>query len=185
MELSQGFAPVARADARLLILGSMPGVASLEATQYYAFPRNVFWIIMGDLFGAVPELDYRLRLQKLKENHIALWDVIQTCHRPGSLDSAISEDGMETNDFSGFFDMHPHLSHVLFNGQKAAGLFNKKVAPRLMVQYKYLVLPSTSPANAASSYAVKLEKWSVLKSLVAPEAVTTCDDPARIQYPGY
>jgi hypoxanthine-DNA glycosylase len=165
MKISKGFDPVARPDARVLILGSMPGVASLEATQYYAFPRNAFWKIMGELFGAAPQLDYPQRLQKLKENHIALWDVIQACHRPGSLDSAISEAGMETNDFIGFFEMHPHIGHVLFNGQKAASLFKKKVAPALETRYEYLVLPSTSPANAAASYAMKLEKWSVLKDL--------------------
>jgi len=169
MELSSGFGPVARQDARVLILGSMPGVASLEATEYYAFSRNAFWKIMGDLFGADPKLGYMSRLLILKENQIALWDVIQSCHRPGSLDSAISEEGMETNDFNGFFDNHPHISHVLYNGQKAASLFDRKVAPTLTVKYEYLVLPSTSPANAASSYAVKLEKWSVLKSLVMRE----------------
>ena len=161
--LSQGFAPVARADARLLILGSMPGVASLEATQYYAFPRNVFWKIMGDLYGAGPDLDYLPRLQKLIENHIALWDVIKACHRPGSLDSAIEESSLATNDFSGFFKKHPHITHVYFNGQKAAGLFKKKVMPSLGGQYRYFTLPSTSPAHAASSYAAKLESWSVLK----------------------
>jgi TDG/mug DNA glycosylase family protein len=167
MKLSQGFAPVATPDARALILGSMPGVASLEATQYYAFERNVFWKIMGELFGANPQFDYPLRLQRLTENRIALWDVIQTCHRPGSLDSAISEDGLETNDFTGFFKTHPHISHVFFNGQKAAGLFKKKVLPDLSGEYEYCVMPSTSPANAATSYAVKLEKWSSLKELVA------------------
>jgi TDG/mug DNA glycosylase family protein len=167
MKLSQGFAPVTTPDARALILGSMPGVASLEATQYYAFERNVFWKIMGELFGVDPQLDYSLRLQKLKENRIALWDVIQSCHRPGSLDSAISEEGMETNDFNGFFKTHPHISHVFFNGQKAAGLFKKKVLPGLAGQFEYCVMPSTSPANAATSYAVKLEKWSVLKGLMA------------------
>jgi len=164
MKLSQGFAAVARPDARALILGSMPGAASLEATQYYAFPRNVFWKIMGELFAADPQLDYPSRLQKLKENHIALWDVINRCFRPGSLDSAISEQGMATNDFNGFFQTHPRISHVFFNGQKAADLFKKKVAPGLAGQYEYHVLPSTSPANAAKSYAAKLEAWSVLKS---------------------
>ena len=180
MKLSLGFNPVARPDARVLILGSMPGVASLEATEYYAFPRNVFWKIMGDLFGAYPQLGYISRLQKINENHIALWDVIQTCHRPGSLDSAISDEGMETNDFKGFLKKHPHINHVYFNGQKAAGLFKKRVAPGLAGQYEYCVLPSTSPANAATSYAAKLEAWSVLKI-----ATMACDDPARIQYPGY
>ena len=163
-KLSQGFAPVARPNARLLILGSMPGVASLEAMQYYAFPRNVFWKIMGDLFAAGPELDYPSRLQKLGENHIALWDVIETCHRPGSLDSAISEDGMATNDFNGFFKQHPQITHVYFNGQKAAGLYKKKVLPNLTGHYEHQVLPSTSPAHAAKSYAAKLEAWSVIRA---------------------
>jgi TDG/mug DNA glycosylase family protein len=163
MELSQGFAPVARADARLLILGSMPGVASLEATQYYAFPRNAFWKIMGDLFAAGPELDYQSRLQKLMTQHIALWDVIQTCKRPGSLDSAISRDGMATNDFAGFFESYPQITHICFNGQKAAGLFKKKVVPTLTERYEYITLPSTSPAYAAKSYTAKLEAWSVIK----------------------
>ena len=162
-KLSQGFAPVARPDARLLILGSMPGVASLEAVQYYAFPRNAFWKIMDDLFAAGPDLNYPSRLQKLADNYIALWDVIETCHRPGSLDSAISEDGMATNDFNGFFKQHPQITHVYFNGQKAAGLFKKKVLPALTGHYEYHVLPSTSPAHAAKSYAAKLEAWSVIK----------------------
>lgn len=179
MELSLGFDPVARPDARVLILGSMPGVASLEATEYYAFPRNVFWKIMGNLFGADPQTGYISRLEKLKENHIALWDVIRTCYRPGSLDSAISDEGMETNDFKGFFEKHPQISHIFFNGQKAAGLFKKRVAPGLHGQYEFCVLPSTSPANAATSYAAKLEAWSVLKIVTM-----TCDDPASIQYPG-
>jgi TDG/mug DNA glycosylase family protein len=103
MKLSQGFSPVARPDARILILGSMPGTASLEAARYYAFPRNTFWKIMGDLFAAGPKLDYSSRLKQLISNQIALWDVIKACHRPGSLDSDISDDGMTTNDFNDFF----------------------------------------------------------------------------------
>ena len=118
---------------------------------------------MGDLFAVGPELDYPARLQKLGENYIALWDVIESCHRPGSLDSAISEAGMATNDFNGFFEQHPHVTHVYFNGQKAAGLYKKKVLPNLTGHYQYHALPSTSPANAAKSYAAKLEAWSVIK----------------------
>lgn len=181
MKLSQGFTPVARPDARVLILGSMPGVASLEAARYYAFGRNAFWKIMGDLFGAGPQLDYPDRLQKLNENQIALWDVIHACVRPGSLDSAISEEGLATNDFNTFFSDHPDISHVFFNGRKAGSLFEKKVAPGLTTQLEYAVLPSSSPANAASSYAIKLEKWSIVKTVVTSGG----DDPARILYPEY
>ena len=119
---------------------------------------------MGDLFAAGPELDYPLRLQKLGENRIALWDVIETCQRPGSLDSAISEDGMATNDFSNFFTCHPHINRVYFNGQKAAGLFKKKVAPGLAGHYEYHTLPSTSPANAGKNYTAKLKAWSVIRT---------------------
>lgn len=136
---------------------------------------------MGDLFGAGPQLDYPLRLQKLRENHIALWDVIETCYRPGSLDSAISEAGLAINDFNGFFKKHPHIHQVFFNGQKAAGLFNKKVAPTLTSRFEYRVLPSTSPANAARNYTAKLEAWSVLKCLLTNDR----DDPARFRSPGY
>jgi TDG/mug DNA glycosylase family protein len=163
MKLLQGFAPVAQAGARKLILGSMPGIASLEAVQYYAFQRNVFWKIMGDLFAAGSELDYPLRLQILGKNHIALWDVIKTCRRPGSLDSAISEDDLAINDFNCLFKQYPQINEVYFNGQKAAGLFKKRVAPGLKQSCGYTVLPSTSPAYAARSYADKLEAWSVIK----------------------
>jgi len=164
MKLSQGFTPVSRPDAQILILGSIPGVASLEAAQYYAFPRNAFWKIMDELFAASPELDYTSRLQILKNNHIALWDVIGTCHRPGSLDSAISNDGMVTNDFNHFFKQHVHITHVYFNGQKAGDLFKKRVAPDLGDKYKYQTLPSTSPANAAKHFTEKLAAWSVIRT---------------------
>ena len=165
MTLSQGFAPVALADARILILGSMPGIASLQATRYYAFTRNAFWKIMGDLYSAGPELDYPLRLQKLLANKIALWDVIASCHRPGSLDSDISKAGLSTNNFSEFFIQHPHVTHICFNGKKAATLFKTMVAPGLGNDFKTITLPSSSPAHAAKNYAAKLAAWSVLKTL--------------------
>ena len=163
MTKSQGFPPVSAPDAQLLILGSMPGVASLEAAQYYAFPRNAFWRIMGELVGAGPELEYQARLERLLASRVALWDVIAECRRPGSLDSSIAGDGLVTNDFTEFFDRHPSITRVAFNGQTAAKLFRKKVRPGLEREYEYLNLPSTSPAHAALDYAAKLEAWSVLR----------------------
>ncbi len=151
-------------DARILILGSMPGVASLEASQYYAFPRNTFWRIMGDLYAAGPDLEYRSRLQILASNQIALWDVIKACRRSGSLDSAIVADGMINNDFNGFFVQYPLIKQVYFNGQTAAKLFRYRVLPGLEGSFEYLTLPSTSPAHAAKNYAAKLAAWRVIKS---------------------
>lgn len=119
---------------------------------------------MGDLYDAGPELDYQQRLSILVKNQIALWDVIATCQRPGSLDSAISESGMQTNDFAGFLSQHTKITRIYFNGQKAADLFRKKVAPKLDGLYELLTLPSTSPANAGKSYVEKLDAWSVIKS---------------------
>ena len=162
MKLSKGFAPLAGHGAHTLILGSMPGVASLDAQQYYAFPQNAFWKIMGDLFDAGPQLDYRERLEKLLKNRIALWDVIAACHRTGSLDSAIRESDLSTNDFTTFLQQYPDINRICFNGQKAAKLFMKRVHPDLDGQYQYITLPSTSPAHASKSYAQKLEEWSVI-----------------------
>jgi len=175
MQFSQGFPPLAQTDARILVLGSMPGVASLDAKQYYAFPRNVFWRIMGELFDAGPELDYHSRTKVLAANHIALWDVIKTCQRSGSLDSAIASEGMISNDFGRFFARHRAITHVYFNGLKAAELFRKNVLPKLEDNHVYLTLPSTSPANAASRYTDKLEAWSIIRN--------AC--PARSRHPEY
>lgn len=171
MKLSQGFPPLASSAAHTLILGSMPGAASLEARQYYAFPRNAFWKIMGDLFDAGPQRDYRERMEKLAQNHIALWDVIAACHRPGSLDSAIREADLVTNDFGSFLQQYPGISRICFNGQKAASLFMKKVHPGLDGHYQYLTLPSTSPAHASKSYSQKLEAWSVIKTCSPGQAL--------------
>lgn len=167
VEFSRGFPPIAATNARALILGSMPGSASLRACQYYAFPRNVFWDIMGELFGAGRQLDYASRLRRLTGQRIALWDVVGSCRRKGSLDSAISEDGLVTNDFAAFFENHAHITHLYFNGTRAASLFRKRVAPGLCGCYRCLTLPSTSPAHAAMPYAAKLEAWSVIRSDVA------------------
>lgn len=159
----RSFAPVADVSARILILGSMPGEESLRAGQYYAHPRNAFWKLMGELFDAGAELPYARRTQQLKKSGIALWDVLASCVRKGSLDSAITADSMTPNDFQTFFTSHKKITRVFFNGATAERSFHRHVLPGLSAQTLQLTrLPSTSPAHAARSYAQKLSAWRVL-----------------------
>lgn len=159
----QGFPPVADARARLLILGSMPGKASLDAQAYYAHRQNVFWRIMGALFGAGPELPYEVRLEKLRANGVALWDVIAACERTGSLDADIDGATVRVNDFPGFFAVHPGIGQVFFNGAVAEAAFRRHVLPALAGRGLQLCrLPSTSPAHAARCYQDKLAAWSAI-----------------------
>lgn len=160
MALAISFPPVAAPDARILILGSMPGVASLQAQRYYAHPRNAFWPIMASLLGFSADAPYPDRLRKLMAARIALWDVLQSCHRPGSLDSAIDPRSQIANDFASFFRTHAQIELICFNGGKAAETFHKQVAPTLqMPALRCLQLPSTSPAHAALSFDAKLQRW--------------------------
>lgn len=157
------FAPVCDADATVLILGSMPGQASLAAEEYYAHPRNHFWTIMGELFGASPDLPYQARLSILRHSGIALWDVLGSCVRSGSLDADIEAGSMVANDFNDLFRRHRHIKQVFFNGAKAEQCFRKQVLPGLASKPpKLLRLPSTSPANAGLSYDGKLLAWRAL-----------------------
>ena len=163
MPLSQGFPPVAAPGARVLILGSMPGQASLRAGQYYAHERNAFWRIMGDLLGSGPELPYAQRLEKLTEAGIALWDVIAACERAGSLDADIVGSSVAPNDFAGFFAVHRNIVRVYFNGAAAETAFRRHALPGFAGSSLQLTrLPSTSPAHAARGYAEKLAAWSVI-----------------------
>ncbi len=167
--LSNGFAPVARRDARLLILGSLPGVRSIEEQQYYAQPQNAFWRIMGELCGAQRELSYAGRLAKLKASGIALWDVAAAAERPGSLDSAIVHASVEANDFANFFDTHRRIGLICFNGAKAAELYRRLVIPTLdeaAASIPTKRMPSTSPAHAAMPYAEKLEAWRLVSAFL-------------------
>lgn len=161
MTLVSSFPPLADPSARILILGSMPGVASLNAGQYYAHPRNHFWAIMCDLFRQPPILSYQDRCRLLADHHIAVWDVLSCCTRQGSLDSAIRDE--IANDFNGFLALHPHVHHIFFNGAKAASCFGRLVRPNLNDHlFKNLVfttLPSTSPANASYSFIRKRDVW--------------------------
>lgn len=164
--LSQSFPPVISAGAHLLVLGSMPGVASLRANEYYAHPRNAFWQIMGQLFGATPAMPYDERLDRLQRAGIALWDVIASCERLGSLDSEIVTGSVETNDFPAFFAQYPTIRRVFFNGTAAETHFRRHVLPGLpaALSLEFHRLPSTSPAHAARNFAQKLAAWSVLRS---------------------
>ena len=158
--LSFSFPPVAREDARALILGSLPGQASLKAQQYYVQPQNAFWPLMGELFGAGRDLPYAERLQRLQENRIALWDVCASACRPGSLDSDIDHDSVAPNDFAALFRRCPRIKLVCFNGATAARLYHKLVTPTLKAEIATLRLPSTSPAHASRSFAQKREAWA-------------------------
>jgi hypoxanthine-DNA glycosylase len=168
--LSVGFPPVADAHARVLVLGSLPGRKSLQMREYYAQPYNVFWRIMGELFGAAPALSYSARLGKLRAAGLAVWDVLAAGEREGSLDSAIVRSTIRVNDFNEFFAQHRGIRAICFNGNTAAGLYRRKVLPGLDSRgaaLETIVLPSTSPAYARLRFEQKLERWSAaLRPLV-------------------
>lgn len=163
----RGFPPIAQANATVLILGSMPGRESLEKQQYYAYPRNAFWPIMAILYPDVSG-DYASRTRALCGNGVAVWDVLQACFRTGSLDSGIDDQSMVVNDFNAFYDSHPHIERVFFNGGKAEAVYLKRVLPGLCPTGLSLALqrlPSTSPAHAAISLQQKANAWRVIHSL--------------------
>ena len=157
----QSFAPVIGTDPRIVILGSMPGVASLEAVQYYAHPRNAFWPIMGALFGFDHEVDYETRINEIRKLPIILWDSLQSCHRPGSLDSNIDMETAQANDFPGLLRDHPRIRAIYFNGATSEKYFCKLALPDLPEDLDIHLqrLPSTSPAHAGMTFEQKLAAW--------------------------
>ena len=157
----RSFKPIADADAEILILGSMPGRASLAAREYYAHPRNAFWRIAAELLKFDQDSPYAKRVQALKAARIALWDVLQSCTREGSLDARI-ENGV-ANDFRTFFRTHRRIRRVFFNGAKAESTFKRHVLPEIDGSaLSFRRLPSTSPANASMSPARKLRAWRAI-----------------------
>ena len=165
MAEQRGFPFVSGPGPLLLILGSFPGKRSLQERQYYAHPRNAFWTIMGGLFKAGPELPYEDRLERIRGARVALWDVLLYCERPGSMDGAIIADGVIPNDFGRFFQDHPMVTAIFFNGCKAAELYERFVLPDLDADKRALrrqTLPSTSPAYASKSLAQKMNDWGIL-----------------------
>lgn len=167
MTNSTGFSPIAKPNATILILGSMPGQKSLDENQYYAHPRNSFWLIMCQLFNADKDLSYEQRKQLLHNNKVAVWDVLKSCYRQGSLDSDIDTSTIETNNFKSFFKTHSRIKAVFFNGTKSEQLFNKEVFKSMESSaLKYHKLPSTSPAHAAMTIEEKILKWGIIKNLI-------------------
>lgn len=157
------FEPVEDRNAEILILGSMPGRASLMAGQYYAHARNSFWRIIAELLQFDARAPYEARLRALKSARIALWDVLHSCTREGSLDSSIGRDGQTANDFRTFFRTHRRISRVFFNGAKAEDCFKRHVLRDIHGStLSYARLPSTSPANASMSFAEKLGAWRAI-----------------------
>ena len=169
----QSFPPLSRPDARILILGTMPGVRSLEQRAYYAHPRNAFWPIMLSTF-ADATLDFTARqswtydacVTLLASNQISVWDVLADCVRPGSLDTAIDAATAQANDLPGFIGSHRQLERIVFNGQGATRLFKRHVARAVSASLddqrrslERLTLPSTSPAMASLTLAQKHERW--------------------------
>lgn len=159
MQPVTSFASLSHPSARVLILGSMPGVASLAAQQYYAHPRNGFWPIMARIAGFDAAAPYGERVAALARAGIAVWDVLQSCVRPGSLDSAIQAGTRVPNDFASFFAEHPGIRLVGFNGAEAQQSFVRYVQPSLQVEgVRFVRLPSTSPAHAMA-FERKLAAW--------------------------
>ena len=166
-----GLAPVWRADARLLILGSFPGAASLAAQQYYAHPRNAFWPLMAALL-ALPDLaqrPYDERLQALQAHRIALWDAVAACEREGSLDSAIR--AAQPSDLPSLVMRLPQLRGIACNG---AAAYRETLALLPGAPWPIWRLPSTSPAHAGLGWEAKRAAWAqafaVLRAPSAPSA---------------
>ncbi|WP_228375556.1 MULTISPECIES: DNA-deoxyinosine glycosylase [Methylomonas] len=171
MKQIASFPAEALPDAKILILGSIPGKASLSAHQYYAHPRNHFWPIMSELLAIDPTSPYSAKILSLKLAGIALWDVVKSCHRHNSsLDIDIDRNSIVANDFAGFFLSHPNITHLFFNGLTAEKTFEKYVKPDIFAgKLIYRRLPSTSPAHAAMTFQQKLESWRILMQSLAKE----------------
>ena len=140
-----------------LIIGSMPGIKSLNACEYYAHKQNLFWRFVFEAFGQPFDVpNYTVKTAFLLEHHLGLWDAAQSCIREGSLDTNITN--VQPNDFKMLFSCYPNIRCLLFNGQKAFQLFYR-FHKDLLANKKYLVLPSTSPANASIPLEEKRRLW--------------------------
>jgi TDG/mug DNA glycosylase family protein len=163
MTIRTAFPPNVSSDARLLILGSLPGEESLRQGRYYAHPTNAFWWLIGEVIGEpLPSLPYEARLERLKARRIGLWDVIATARRQGSLDQAIRD--AELRDLAGFVNGLPNLAAVAFNGATSARHGRRQLAG--LERLTLLDLPSSSAAYAGMSREAKREQWLELRDFL-------------------
>lgn len=164
--IENGFAPIIGNAPKILILGTMPSVQSLKSQQYYGHPRNAFWWIMSELCGFDPSLGYSEKVDLISRRKIAVWDVIASCYRPGSLDSKIDQGTVTPNPIDALLQAEPTIGLLCFNGQAAEKLFNKFIKlPNW--QGENVILPSTSPANAAMTREAKRGKWSIINEYLS------------------
>ena len=145
------FPPLINSSAKILILGSLPGEESLKQAQYYAHPRNTFWKI---IFNEAYSEDYSAKCELLLKNHIALWDMVHSGNREGSLDSDIKNE--IPNDIEGLLNEYQGISTILLNGKKAEAMYKRYFN---QIPVHTITLPSTSPANAKVSFEEKLKVW--------------------------
>ena len=165
MSACKSFAPITDEDSRILILGSMPGIKSLEQQEYYAHPQNRFWRLLALLLQEDAPQDYTAKQALLHKHHIALWDTLGYCERDGSLDSNIKNE--VPNGVVELAGELPHLQAVVCNGGKAGAAFKKYFAPKMPERVQIFYLPSTSPANARLRLEDLAEHWQVILQFLA------------------
>jgi TDG/mug DNA glycosylase family protein len=177
------YPPIAAPDARVLLLGSVPSIASLAKRQYYGHPRNAFWPIMGRLFGAGPDKPYERRKEILCDHGVAVWDVLRECYREGSLDSDIEVESEAPNDFAAFFRGHRQIESIFFNGHRPEAMFRRhvlSVVSELGRDFRYTRLPSTSPAHAGRSFDQKLAAWRAVARALRNDTETSNERKGRV-----
>ena len=152
----EGFAPIAGPDARILLLGTMPSVASLKKMEYYGHPRNAFWPLLYGLWGKVPDKEYDRRVAFVREKRIALWDVLRCCEREGSADASIRRE--EANNFAALAKSYTEIGCIFFNSSGASFFYKRLVNPDPFAGLHRTVLPSSSPARAMR-FEDKLALW--------------------------
>jgi double-stranded uracil-DNA glycosylase len=158
----RSFPPIADADARVLVLGTLPGEESLRRQEYYAHPRNAFWPILFSLFDGAQQRDYAAKLAFARAHRVALWDVCASGERSASADATIRRE--EPNAIEALLDAHPLIGAVAFNGTAARRLYDRHF--RRSPALAYLALPSTSPAHAGLDFAGKLARWTALRDAI-------------------